>query len=149
DADVAFFDEALQCASGNRRESGAQKIIQPFRSESSFDNENFGAARHAQQSAGRGGGLHRFRLAFTAPRQDENQAHTGADGAVRDIEGGEPVEASVAFEIEIQEVNDMPVYQAINEIADDSSDDETEGDLAQAGAGIEMPPREIKNHQRE
>jgi hypothetical protein len=44
--DVTFFDQALNGAAGNRRKFAAQKSIQPFRRQRTFDSQNFSPRRH-------------------------------------------------------------------------------------------------------
>jgi hypothetical protein len=89
-----------------------------------------------------------FALHFLAPGKNKKQPNTGADCGIGDVKGGKTYLMTVAgLEKEVDEVDNVLSKQAINQVTDNSAEDETERDLAQVGASIEMLSKDKKDQQ--
>jgi hypothetical protein len=80
-----------------------------------------------------------------APGVPEVEDHADADAAVGDVEG----RVDVAAEVEIKEVHDVFVRDAVYEVADDAAAEEAEADLDRPQVQAEGAPPEKNPEQRD
>jgi hypothetical protein len=73
------------------------------------------------------------------PGHEEEEGDADADGAIRDVERGEPnFVAASAARVEVEEIDDVAAEEAVEEIAGDAAEHEAECDLAWDGVDIEV-----------
>src|ERR1019366_7099740 len=84
------------------------------------------------------------------PRNQENQADAGADGAVGNVKGGKAdFGAASLLEVKVNEINHMPHPQPVDEVPHDSAEDQAESNLAEEGARVKMVPAKEQDEQRD
>lgn len=79
-----------------------------------------------------------------APRVPQIQQDADADAAVGDVEGG----VDVVAEVEIEEVHDVFIGDAIDEVADDTAAEQTEAHLHGRDAQTERAPPKENRYER-
>src|SRR2546423_310094 len=83
------------------------------------------------------------------PGENEQQADTDTDGAVRYVKGRESGLLPIAaVNIKEKKIDDMPHAHSVDKVADDSTKDQAEGDLSCKGASVEVMARPDEDHER-
>jgi hypothetical protein len=96
------------------------------------------------------GGLPRLALCFSPPGHPEHQCHPDADATIRDVESRETNFPSIrAFYEEVDEINHMLAagHEPVGQVADDAPEDQSKGNLAGEGLGLEMMTRQEEDQQ--
>jgi len=89
-------------------------------------------------------------VALTLPGEQEDEAHTRADGAIGDIEGRESkIRAVTSLDVKVNKIDDVSDAEAVDEVAYDPAADKAEGGLTQQSARIKMMAAEEQDHQRD
>lgn len=76
------------------------------------------------------------------PGKQDHEADAGADGGVGDVEGGEADLATAAgVQVEVDEIDDVTTagHEAVEDIAENPAEEQSEGELAERACDLEMP----------
>src|ERR1700722_13606045 len=78
---------------------------------------------------------------FIFPRQDENQPHADADGAVRHVERRKTdFMVAATLHMKIEKIRHVPHEHAVDEVPDDAAENQPQRHLPERGVRIKVMP---------